>query len=93
SWTKHIYSIEEIDVKIEDIKIDQKKKDFIWNMFSRQPCFVCPFRGRCNETNLDNFNPTVCRWLTNWILVSIRGEKYEINFAEEVDKSGNLIKK
>ncbi len=93
SWTRHIYAIEEIDLKIEDIQIDKEKKDFIWNMFSRQPCFVCPFRGKCNETNLDNFNPTACKWLTNWILVSIRGEKYDINFAEEVDKSGNLIKK
>lgn len=82
SWTKHIYAIEEIDVKIKDFKINRNRKDFIWNMFSKQPCFICPFRDKCNETNLDQFNPQHCPWLTEWIELSSKGEEYNINFDE-----------
>ena len=43
SWTKKIYSIEEYeDLEVKEIKVDKKNKDFIWNLFSRQPCFICP---------------------------------------------------
>ncbi len=82
SWTKHIYALEEIDVKVKDLKINKNRKDFIWNMFSRQPCFICPFRDKCNETNLDQFNPQHCPWLTEWIEITSKGEEYNINFGE-----------
>jgi len=82
SWTKHIYALEEIDVKVKDLKINKNRKDFIWNMFSRQPCFICPFRDKCNETNLDQFNPQHCPWLTEWIEITSKGEEYNINFSE-----------
>ncbi|MFX1327432.1 MAG: hypothetical protein ACFE91_04725 [Promethearchaeota archaeon] len=82
SWTKHIFAIDEIDSKVKELKIDESRKDFIWNMFSRQPCFICPFRDKCNDTNLDQFNPQHCPWLTEWIEVSSKGEEYYINFDE-----------
>ncbi|MFW9987884.1 MAG: hypothetical protein ACFFC3_04450 [Candidatus Odinarchaeota archaeon] len=82
SWTKHIFALEEIDVKVDKVKINKSKKDFIWNMFSRQPCFICPFRDKCNDTNLDNFNPQHCEWLTEWINITSKGEKYNINFED-----------
>ena len=76
SWTKNIYAIEEIPLKPKEIKVNKKQKSFIWNMFSRQPCFICPFRNKCNETNLDQFNPHHCPWLTEWIEESIKGNEY-----------------
>ncbi|MFW9899784.1 MAG: hypothetical protein ACFFDY_00675 [Candidatus Thorarchaeota archaeon] len=82
SWTKHIYALEEIDIEVKELKINKNRKDFIWNMFSRQPCFICPFRDKCNETNLDQFNPQHCPWLTEWIEVTSKGEEYSINFDE-----------
>lgn len=82
SWTKHISSIKEIDVAVKEIKIDKKRKDFVWNMFSRQPCFICPFRSKCNETNMDQFNPHHYSWLTEWIEVTSEGKEYYINFDE-----------
>lgn len=82
SWTKHITSIEEIDIKTKELKINKKLKPFIWNMFSRQPCFICPFREKCNETNSDQFNPYHCHWLTDWIEVSLEGKEYNVNFDE-----------
>lgn len=82
SWTKHIYAIEEINLEIKDFNVDRKRKDFLWNMFSRQPCFVCPFRSKCNDTNLDQFNPLHCPWLTDWIENSSTGEEYNINFDD-----------
>ncbi|MFX0034966.1 MAG: hypothetical protein ACFE9I_04910 [Candidatus Hermodarchaeota archaeon] len=82
SWTKHIFAIDEIDSKVKELKIDESRKDFIWNMFSRQPCFICPFRDKCNDTNLDQFNPKHCPWLTEWIQVTSKGEEYNINFDE-----------
>ncbi|MHA2009416.1 MAG: hypothetical protein ACXABO_18860 [Promethearchaeota archaeon] len=82
SWTKNISSIEEIDIKVKDVKIDENRSDFVWNIFSRQPCFICPFRSKCNNTNMDQFNPYYCPWLTNWIEVTSKGEEYNINFDE-----------
>ncbi|MFX1389897.1 MAG: hypothetical protein ACFE9Z_07550 [Promethearchaeota archaeon] len=82
SWTKHVFAIEEIDVKVKDVKIDKNRKDFVWNMFSKQPCFICPFRDKCNETNLDQFNPRHCPWLTEWIEIALKKEDYSINFDE-----------
>lgn len=86
SWTKKISSIEEFEVKVKDAKIDMKQDDFIWNMFSRQPCFICPFRSKCNDTNLDQFNPHSCPWLTEWIEVTSKGQEYNINFEEIVSR-------
>ena len=51
-------------------------------MFSKQPCFICPFREKCNDTNLDQFNPQHCPWLTEWIEMASKGEDYSINFDE-----------
>lgn len=82
SWTKHIYALEEIDVKVKNLKINKTEKDFIWNMFSKQPCFICPFRDKCSDTNLDQFNPQHCPWLTEWIELASKGEDYNINFDE-----------
>ncbi|MHA1985058.1 MAG: hypothetical protein ACW98D_00315 [Promethearchaeota archaeon] len=82
SWTKHIMFIEVLDVKVKEVKIDKNQKDFIWNMFSRQPCFICPFRGKCNDTNMDQFNPFHCPWLTEWIEIASEGIEYNINFDE-----------
>jgi len=82
SWTKHIYALEEIEVETEEIKIDKSNKDFIWIMFSKQPCFICPFRDKCNDTNLDQFNPQHCPWLTEWIEITLKGEDYSINFDD-----------
>ncbi|MBY8989496.1 MAG: hypothetical protein KGD58_01980 [Candidatus Lokiarchaeota archaeon] len=82
SWTKLINSIEEIDVQVKSVKIDMDRKDFVWNMLSRQPCFICPFRGKCNDTNMDQFNPLNCPWLTDWIEITSKGNEYNINFRE-----------
>lgn len=82
SWTKHISSIEEIDVEVKELEIDKTKKDFVWNMFSRQPCFICPFWSKCNETNMDQFNPHHCPWLTEWIEITAEGTDYTINFDD-----------
>lgn len=82
SWTKHVYALEEIEVKVKDLKINKNRDDFIWNMFSKQPCFICPFREKCNDTNLDQFNPKHCPWLTEWIEMASKGEDYNINFDE-----------
>ena len=85
SWTKHISLIETFDVKVEDRKIDKNKNDFMLDIFSHQPCLVCPFISKCNNTNLDQFNPKHCPWLSDWIRTSLEGRPYNINF-EEVKK-------
>lgn len=90
SWTKHIYALEEIEVEAEEIKIDKSNKDFIWIMFSKQPCFICPFRDKCNETNLDQFNPQHCPWLTEWIEITLKGEDYTINFDDIESEMQNM---
>jgi hypothetical protein len=82
SWTKLMSSIEKIDVKVKIVEIDKDQKDFVWNMFSRQPCFICPFRDKCNDTNMDQFNPLNCPWLTEWIEITSNGMEYNINFDE-----------
>jgi hypothetical protein len=82
SWTKHIDFIEVLDVEVKEVNIDKNQKDFIWNMFSKQPCFICPFRSKCNDTNLDQFNPFHCPWLTEWIEIALEGTEYIINFDE-----------
>jgi len=86
SWTKHITLNESYDVEIEDQKIDRNKADFILDVFSHQPCLICPFMSKCNSTNLDQYNPTHCPWLSDWIKVSLEGEIYNINFKEPEDK-------
>ncbi|MHA2280558.1 MAG: hypothetical protein ACXAC5_06880 [Promethearchaeota archaeon] len=82
SWTKHITSIEEIEVEVKEVKINKNQKDYIWNMFSKQPCFICPFWSKCNDTNMDQFNPYQCPWLTEWVEINLAGEDYNINFDE-----------
>ena len=82
SWTKHITLVESFDVKVKEHKIDRQKNDFILDIFSHQPCLICPFANKCNNTNLDNFNPKHCKWLSNWIDTSMKGEDYFINFED-----------
>jgi len=85
SWTKHIFAVEDYkdSVSIEDADVNKKKKDFIWNMFSRQPCFICPFvESKCNETNQNALNPHYCPWLTDWIEKSLKGQEYNVNFDD-----------
>ncbi|MFX0032181.1 MAG: hypothetical protein ACFE8E_01405 [Candidatus Hodarchaeota archaeon] len=80
SWTKFISAVEEIDIKVKDMKINKNKNDFILDIFSYQPCLICPFISRCNETSNDQFNPHVCIWLTEWIFASLEGKTYKVNF-------------
>ena len=86
SWTKKVSSIEEYnEVKVKEVKINKRKKDYIWDLFSRQPCFICPFVDKCNETNMDQLNPHHCPWLTEWINISLESKEYNINFDEIED--------
>lgn len=89
SWTKRINSIEKYeDIKVKDVKINKKKKDFIWDLFGYQPCFICPYIvERCNDTNPNILNPHHCPWLTEWIEAYVEGKEYRVNF-EEVKKGG-----
>ncbi|MHA1104468.1 MAG: hypothetical protein ACTSPN_01970 [Promethearchaeota archaeon] len=87
SWTKSISIIEGLGVKVEEKKIDVSKKDFILDFFSFQPCLICPFSSKCNDTNLDQFNPTRCPWLTEWIYTSLSGQVYKFKMDELQDGS------
>jgi hypothetical protein len=82
SWTKNISYIEEIDMDVKEIKVDKSDKNFIIEIFSYQPCLICPFSSKCNETNMDNLNPHQCVWLTEWINATMEEKKYVINFNE-----------
>lgn len=87
SWTKSISIIETLGVSVEEKKIDVSKKDFILEVFSFQPCLICPFSSKCNDTNLDQFNPTRCPWLTEWIYTSLSGHVYKFKMDELQDGS------
>ena len=82
TWTKNISLIENIDLEVSELKIDKSKNDFILEVFSYQPCLTCPFANKCNDTNLDQFNPKHCPWLTDWIDSCIEGRKYVFNIEE-----------
>ncbi len=82
SWVKRITIIEKIDVEAKDIQVEREKNDFILDIFSHQPCLTCPFTGKCNKTNLDQFNPLHCPWLTQWVKTSLEGQIYVANFEE-----------
>jgi len=88
SWTKKISSIEDYsnEVNVKTQKINKKEDDFIWNVFSRQPCFICPFIDKCNDTNLDQFNPEHCPFLSQWIALSLENQKYNVNFDDIMDR-------
>ena len=86
SWTKRITINESYDVEIKDRNIDTNKDDYILDVFSRQPCLICPFASKCNSTNLDQYNPTHCTWLSDWIKISLEGKIYNINFEDNEDK-------
>ena len=85
SWTKYITLVESFDIKVKDRKIDRQKNDFILDIFSHQPCLICPFARKCNNTNLDQFNPKHCPWLSDWIKSSLEGKPYYINFEGVID--------
>lgn len=83
SWTKHIIFIDDFEeeVQVDEVKVRKSKKDFIWDLFSRQPCFICPFTDKCKSDNHDMFNPKHCPFLSKWIEISIDGtQQYDINF-------------
>ena len=82
SWVKRITIMEKIDVEVKVLQVERGKNDFILDIFSHQPCLICPFTGKCNKTNLDQFNPLQCPWLTQWVKTSIEGEIYKTNFEE-----------
>ena len=82
SWVKRITIVEKIDVEVKAIQVKREKNDFILDIFSHQPCLTCPFTGKCNKTNLDQFNPLHCPWLTQWIKTSLEGQIYKANFEE-----------
>ncbi len=82
SWVKRITIMEKIDVEVKDLQVEREKNDFILDIFSHQPCLTCPFTGKCNKTNLDQFNPLQCPWLTQWVKTSIEGEIYKANYEE-----------
>lgn len=88
SWTKKISSVDDYEyLEVKDIKIDKKKKDFIWKLFSYQPCFICPYAlDRCNETNPGKLNPQTCSWLTEWINTSLENREYRATFEESEDE-------
>ena len=52
SWTKHIFLVESFDIKVEDRKIDESKNDYILDIFSHQPCLICPSASKCNYPDL-----------------------------------------
>jgi hypothetical protein len=84
SWSKHIFSIEEVggEVEVERVEVDKTEPDWLWRKFLKQPCFVCPFTEQCSDDNPDIYNPHHCPWLTEWIEVSLKGEEYIANFDE-----------
>jgi hypothetical protein len=87
AWTKHIFAIEDYkeEIKVIDVSINKDKKDFIWNIFSRQPCFICPYsEAKCNETNQlpNQLNPYHCPMLTDWIEKAMENIEYNIKFAD-----------
>ncbi len=85
SWTKHIFAIEDYkdSIDVAEVNINKERKDFIWNMFSRQPCFICPYSiSKCNETNTNMLNPYHCPWLTDWVEKTLLGQEYNINFED-----------
>jgi len=82
SWVKRITIIEKINVEVKDLQVEREKNDFILDIFSHQPCLICPFTGKCNNTNLDQFNPLHCPWLTQWVKTSLEGQIYKTNFEE-----------
>ncbi|MHA1688488.1 MAG: hypothetical protein ACTSUN_04005, partial [Promethearchaeota archaeon] len=55
AWRKRIFALEnyENEISLPEQKIDMNRKDFLWNIFGRQPCFICPFTDKCNDTNYD----------------------------------------
>ncbi len=69
NWTKRILYAEEINkihVKESKTEIDKRKDDFIWDVYSRMPCFLCVYIDRCDNSQT-KFNPYICAWLTDWI--------------------------
>jgi len=87
SWVKRITIIEKIDLEVKEIQVEREKNDFILDVFSHQPCLTCPFTGKCNNTNLDQFNPLQCPWLTQWVKTSLEGQIYKANYEEMQSES------
>ena len=82
AWTKRIFSIKDYKdvIDVADMQTNTDDKSFMWNIFSRSPCFRCIFHERCKVDNPNNFNPYHCSYLTSWIETSIKGEKFDIDF-------------
>lgn len=98
SWTKHIYTIEELDdgdIEVKEVKINKKKDDWLWQYFSHQPCFTCPYSAeRCSESYQESegfgFNPHTCPFLGEWITESLKGNEFKINWAVVKEEYENL---
>lgn len=86
SWTKRIRAIEKIDIKVETKIIDQKENNFVWKQLNFNPCFICPFIEKCHESNLDQFNPKCCEWLTEWIEANLEGIEHIMDFSGMIEK-------
>ena len=87
SWTKKISIIEDYsdEIEIKQININKKKKDFLWNYFGYQPCFICPYSSKCSDGQ-DQYNPRSCAYLTDWLMTTIKKEKFTRNpFHPEYD--------
>jgi len=89
SWTKHIFAVEhfEDEIDVPEQKIDMERKDFVLNMFGRQPCFICPYTDKCSEITVEIYNPQICPWLSNWILESLEGKEYNVDFEQYLEES------
>jgi len=94
NWTKRILYAEEISkipVKESKKKIDKRKDDFIWDVYSRMPCFLCVYIDRCDNSQT-KFNPYICAWLTDWIWHSLDKKDYQNPFkGMEEDFSADQI--
>ena len=94
AWTKVIQTLGEYEgeMEFEVPEYDKKDKAFIWKQFGKQPCFICPFTGRCSGNNPEIFNPHHCPWLTEWIKVSLGESEQELEeFNIDFDKISHLM--
>lgn len=49
-----------------------------WEPYNDLPCFICPYSHKCDEGQ-KQYNPRTCPWLSDWLLCSIKDEKYTAN--------------
>lgn len=67
--------------KIQDYGEPSKDSDngkLTWDPFNDLPCFICPYSSKCDEGQ-KQYNPRTCPWLSDWLMCSIKEEKYTAN--------------